>query len=153
MGTKPKGMSEKKFVKIEHDRRVEGQEAKREKNAAESRERYRTQQAALGKTVKAREPMSEEIKDKIRVGVARAKANREGRKDRFGEFDEIPTGIIKRKYKKRLPIASLQMAGMVNDLERFMGNMGIMSATDYLEAREELIMSIIKRGGKLNGSI
>lgn len=141
MGTKPKGMSVKDFREQENERR----QAKRKKNADDARERYHRQKAEQGIKTVMRKPMSEEHKLKIRAGVARAKARREA----FGGKDTL---VEPRKYKKRVPIASLQMAGMVNDLERFIGNLGMMSATDYLEAREELIMSIIKRGGKLNGN-
>lgn len=143
MGTKPKGMDTKEFNDIERDKK----RRKRERNAEQAKLRYHKQQAALGKEVNVRDPMSEGTKEKIRRGIALSQA----RRDAFGNKDTMPSEI--RRYKKKLPVASLQMAGMVNDLERFIGNMKMMSAVDYLEAREDLIMSIIKRGGKLNGSV
>ena len=106
-------------------------------------ERLRKQQQRAKKPSK----LSDDHIKKIRDGVARYHANKNARKDAFSKKD---TGTGKRKYKRRRPIASLQMAGMINDLERFIGNLSMMSATDYLEAREELIVGIIKRGGSLN---
>ena len=90
----------------------------------------------------------EKAREAWRRKYAKTKALKNARKEAFASKD---TGIGKRTYKKRMPIASLQMAGMVNDLERFIGNLKMMSATDYLEAREELIKSIIRRGGN-NGN-
>ena len=93
--------------------------------------------------------MTDEHKAKIAMGVARAKAQRDARKATFAKQDKYEqagtTPAIKRKYNKKNPIASVQMAGMVNDLERFIANMRVMSAHDYLIGREELIQSIIRR--------
>jgi hypothetical protein len=73
---------------------------------------------------------------------------RKAREDAFGKKD---TGD-KKRYKKRVPVPAILMAGMVADLEQFINNIPTMSATDYLEERENLIKGIIVRGGKLNGS-
>ena len=137
MATKPKGMSQEEFNKVERDRK----RVRREKNAQYARELYHRKQAAKGLTVKSKTPMSQEHKDRIRKGVALATARREA----FGKKD---TGV-RGTYKKKVPIASIQMSGMINDLERFIAGLDNMTARDYLEARTELILSIIKRGAKV----
>lgn len=96
------------------------------------------------KTGRKYKPLSEEHIQKIRIGVARAKAERDARKNAFGAKD---TGAGKRTYKRRVPLASVQMAGMVHDLEKFITNIRCMSVQEYLAEREELIRSIIRRGG------
>lgn len=87
--------------------------------------------------------------EKARAYWRKRYAAQKARKKAFSGKD---TGTTKRTYNKRVPIASLQMAGMVNDLERFIVNLKMMSAIEYLAAREALIESIIKRGGGVYGS-
>jgi hypothetical protein len=87
--------------------------------------------------------------EKARAYWRKRYAAQKARKKAFSGKD---VGTTKRTYNKRVPIASLQMAGMVNDLERFIVNLKMMSAIEYLAAREALIESIIKRGGGVYGS-
>lgn len=89
------------------------------------------------------DPCAEKLRERWRKGYYKRKKLEAARKEAFGDKD---TGTGKRKYTKRMPIAPVQMAGMVNDLEQFIGNIKHMSAMTYLEAREELITSIIRRG-------
>lgn len=87
--------------------------------------------------------------EKGRKHYYRKKARNEARKQAFASKDT--EYVAKRKYTKRADITSVQMAGAVYDLESFISKLGSMSAADYLEARESLIRSIIRRGGK-NGN-
>ncbi len=142
MGSKPQGMDRKQWLIIERNRRKEA----RAKKIDEKTKNGEGRKLRSGKLF----IMTDEHKAKISMGVARAKAQRDARKATFANQDT--EYLAKRKYKKRMPIASLQMSGMVHDLERFIANLSTMSATDYLEMREDLIISIIKRGGKLYGN-
>jgi len=126
------------------ERRMTLSPEERRKRETDKKQRQRAKKREL-RLNKGKRVLSEEHIQKIRDGVRRAKAEREGRKKAFGAKDT--EYIAKRKYTRRAPIASVQMAGAVADLERFIGNLSTMSATDYLEAREELIRSIIRRGG------
>jgi hypothetical protein len=51
----------------------------------------------------------------------------------------------KRCYTKRVEIDAVRMQGMVGELEAFITNLGRIPASDYLEARTNLIKSIILR--------
>ena len=90
----------------------------------------------------------ERAREAWRRKYAKNRALKKARKEAFASKD---TGTGKRHYKRRVPVASIQMAGMVHDLEKFIGDIRCMSVADYLKAREELINSIIRRGGN-NGN-
>jgi hypothetical protein len=155
---RPEGMSDEDWKDLSEKRAYD----RKKKNAQRSRERYHRIKAERGgvhprSKGSKQQPrngklfiMTDEHKAKIAMGVARAKAQRDARKATMAKQDSEPL-VTRGKYKKRVPVAPIQMAGMVNDLERFIANMKIMSAHEYLEAREELIISIIKRGVNVNG--
>ena len=88
---------------------------------------------------------SEKNREAWRKKYSKKRAEKLAREKAFGKQD---TDLTKRKYTKRVPITPVQMAGAVADLENFIGSLSTMSATDYLDARRELINSIIRRGGK-----
>lgn len=135
MATKPKGKSKEELI-----------EQRRKKNADRARLAYHERRAAQGFVSKTHGPMSEEDKVKIRSGIAQSQARRAA----FGLKDT--EAMPRRHYRKHIPVSPVQMAGMVADLENFIHGVRMMNALDYLEAREELIINIIKRGGK-NGDI
>ena len=80
--------------------------------------------------------------EKNRVYWRRKKAEQLARVKAFGKKD---TGE-KRKYTKRVPLSPVQMQGMINELELFIRNLPHMKASEYLEARENVIKNILLRG-------
>lgn len=83
----------------------------------------------------------ERSKTKRVLSPEHIKAMAEGRKRAFALRDTQP----KRHYTKRVDIDVVRMQGMVNELEAFIGSLGRIPASDYLEARTNLIKSIILR--------
>lgn len=55
----------------------------------------------------------------------------------------------KRHYSKRVKTPQVQMQGMINELELFISRLPNMTASEYLEARVNLINSILLRGRKI----
>ena len=87
---------------------------------------------------------SETTKQKIAKAVKKSHTLRKARKEAFEGKDQPP----KRSYKKRVVVAEVQMQGMVNELELFIAKLPTMTATEYLEARANLIKNILNRGRK-----
>lgn len=67
---------------------------------------------------------------------------KKGRKKAFANKDEVP----KRSYNRRVHTAPIQMQSMINELEMFIAKLPTMTASEYLEARVNLINSILIRG-------
>lgn len=87
--------------------------------------------------------LSDEHKLKISVAMKKSNALKAGRKEAFAKEDKV---VPKRKYKTASWISPVRMMGMVNELELFISNLPDMSASAYIEGRENLIKSILKRG-------
>ena len=99
-----------------------------------------------GQPAKENRKGCEQCLAKGRDAWRKKKANQRARAKAFGNKD---TGE-KRKYTKRVKTAPVQMQGMINELEMFIANLPRMTASEYLEAREQLIKSILIRGNDGN---
>ena len=82
-------------------------------------------------------------KSKKRVlSQAHKDAIAEGRRNAFAKKDKGE----KRTYTKRIGVSPMQMQGMINELEMFISKLSKMTASEYLEGRENLIKNILLRG-------
>lgn len=79
---------------------------------------------------------------KDRIQGRKKYASKKARREALAGKDELPT----RKYTRRVDASPIQIQSMVNELELFIGNLKSMSASEYLEERENLIKTILLKG-------
>jgi hypothetical protein len=69
---------------------------------------------------------------------------KDARKEALAKQDKV-----KRTYTRKVPLLHpLQLQSIINDLEVFIAELPSMKATEYLEKRELLIKTILRKGNE-----
>jgi len=89
-----------------------------------------------------RKKLTQAEKDNISKKNKKAWALRKAREEAFAKKDTP----MKRAYKRHMDVTPVQMQSMVTELEAFILRIPKMKASEYLEARETLIKTILLRG-------